>query len=84
MALIIDAALDALPIPADGPVLLVLTLPDHDGRLPEDDVTVIRAIRELAEQVAPGRATAIVLPHGFTLQSLTDHHLAAIGLARVS
>ncbi len=84
MALIIDAALDALAIPADGPVLLVLTLPDHGGRFPEDDVTVIRALREFAEQVAPGQATALVLPHGFTIQSLTDRHLTAIGLARVS
>lgn len=84
MALILQANLDAVPVPAEGPVMFVLTLDYHDGQLPEHDVQLVEALRGLVEQIAPGRATAVVLPHGMTLEALSDTNLAAIGLARVS
>lgn len=82
MALIIEADLDALAVPAEGPVMFVLTLDDHDGRLVDQDVSIIQALRHLVEQVAPDRSPAVVIPHGMTLQALSETNLAAIGLTR--
>lgn len=69
------------PVPTEGRVLFVLTLPDSDPA--DGDVgELYEAACAVAEAAAPGRADVVILDAGVTLDMLPDDQLAAAGLQR--